>query len=308
MSTPKSSSLLIRSSPMTVLSTTCGARTSISSSTLKTFCVTSSLPRTMIVLARRSAMIFVVPMVTACGVVSAGCVCSSSETESDEPPDEPPNPPPALEPLRPPPPRPPTAPVALVVRCPCAPAAPWPVASSVFMPGSVMAFTITGSTSPARTYFKLRIFGSANLMSLSNSLTSFLTNGRFVGRVTTRMRLVRTSAESLMRPEISDSSDGPPALMSTDTDPAATPGGCPGTGGCTARTAVVVPVLGDFSKIFSSFSSTSFASARSSWMNSVTTSAGATSICPMIWMSVRMTAVFSVTRSDCAFGSATIDV
>ena len=108
-----------------------------------------------------------------------------------------------------------------------------------------------------------------------------------IGRVMTWMRFVRTSAVSLMSPTMIDPSEGPPP-----------PG--PRAG----RPAGVV----GFSKIFSSFASTSVASARCSRRNSETTDADGTSFSAMILNSPRMTSVLSVTKSACARGSGTTDV
>ena len=81
-STPNSSLLFKVSSPITVLSATCGAFTSISSRIFSTLTTTSRLPRTMMVFARWSAMILALPTVTALGVVSTAVVDNSSETFS----------------------------------------------------------------------------------------------------------------------------------------------------------------------------------------------------------------------------------
>ena len=85
-STPNSSLLFSRNSPITVLRATCGALTSISFRSFCTFTTTSRLPRMMMVLARWSAMIFAFPIVTAFGVVSTACVESSSATFRPLPP------------------------------------------------------------------------------------------------------------------------------------------------------------------------------------------------------------------------------
>src|SRR5262249_43223590 len=71
-SAPNSSLLLSVNWPITVLNDTCGALTSISSRIFSTFITTSRLPRTMIELARWSAISFELPMVTAFGAVSTG--------------------------------------------------------------------------------------------------------------------------------------------------------------------------------------------------------------------------------------------
>ena len=65
---------------MTVLSATWGAFTSISSRIFETLATTSRVPRTMMVLARASAISLVLPTVTDCGVVSVGSVESCSLT------------------------------------------------------------------------------------------------------------------------------------------------------------------------------------------------------------------------------------
>src|SRR4030095_8306697 len=78
-STPNSSSLFKVSSPITVLSATCGDFTSISSRIFMTFTRTSRLPKTMMVFARWSAIILALPIVTALGAVSTGWVESYSE-------------------------------------------------------------------------------------------------------------------------------------------------------------------------------------------------------------------------------------
>src|SRR5437667_114446 len=84
-STPNSSSLFKVSSPIIVLSATCGDFTSISSRIFMTFTTTSRLPKTMMVFARWSAMILALPTVTALGAVSTGWVESSSEILSSLP-------------------------------------------------------------------------------------------------------------------------------------------------------------------------------------------------------------------------------
>src|SRR6202011_998692 len=155
----------------------------------------------MIVFARWSAMILAFPTVTAFGVASTAWVWSSSEIFKVLSP-------PVVVDVE-------VAPyglaaVVVVVRrgvapgaAPgTAPSAPAPAAA----PGSVNAWTITGKTSAAEIYRSGRVTGLANSTLASNSATSFRTNGMLIGRVITWMRLVRTSADSLIFPTTTDSS------------------------------------------------------------------------------------------------------
>ncbi len=132
-----------------------------------------------------------------------------------------------------------------------------------------------------------------------------------IGRVTTWMRFVRTSAVSLILPTMIESSFSEAARISKLLSPVdsttvlagrAVPAGV--TGRATGAAPGALPLAGCFSKIAFNFSSTSLASARSSAMNSLTTSAGGTSISCRMCTRPRTVALFSVMSSACALGRA----
>src|SRR5216117_2119975 len=123
------------------------------------------------------------PTVTALGVVSTGCVASSSEIF---------NVPPVVPVVVVAAPTSPVvvAAVVVVVRkgvgCGdgAAPGAPASAAGAA-APGSVNACTSTGNTSPAEMYRRDRLTGCPNSTLASNSRTSLRMKGMLIGRVTT---------------------------------------------------------------------------------------------------------------------------
>ena len=152
--------------------------------------------------------------------------------------------------------------------------------------------------SPAETYFKYRVTGFANSTLASNSWINCRMNGMLIGRVTTWMRFVRTSGVILIFPTITASSERRPPPPES---PIGT--GC-GIPAFTPRTPGWPDVSAPFSKMSFSMSTTLLASARSSLMNSLTTSAGATSTCSITPASCRIMSAFCVTSRLEDFGSA----
>ena len=174
--------------------------------------------------------------------------------------------------------------------------------------------------SPAATKRSGRMAGSPNGISASNSLIRSRTNRRF-----TRARDDMDAIGARIGGELDLADDdrvfGEAATVDLDR---VRPGGGDGGIGRDRRPfrsgrgpgAIraprrrkgrrLAPAAGVFSKIFSSFSSTSFASARSSAMKTLSTSAGFTSTSLMNWRILRMIRLFSVSTIDCDFGSGSI--
>ena len=152
--------------------------------------------------------------------------------------------------------------------------------------------------SPARTKRSGRVAGSPEGRLESSSLMRVRRKGRLTGRVTIWMRLVRKSASILIFPTIRASSESVTGPL------VAAPCGAPGAPGGAPCTEALVPA--GFSNILVSRSTTSLASARWSWKNSLTTSAGLLSRRATTCAKLRMISAVSVTNTAWDLGSATM--